>query len=64
MPTHTEGRERNLLARTQIQSLRIPIPLDGAPGVLAAGHSFMLLCPLLYLLWAVLTRLAGFAFQP
>jgi hypothetical protein len=64
MPTHTEGRERNLPARTQIQSLRLPIPLDGASGVLAVGHSFMLLCPLLYLLWAVLTRLAGFAFQP
>jgi hypothetical protein len=30
MPAHMEGLEGNLLAGTQIQSLRVPGPLDGA----------------------------------
>jgi hypothetical protein len=30
MPAHTEEREGNLLAESQIQSLRVLGPLDGA----------------------------------
>jgi cellulase/cellobiase CelA1 len=38
--THTEGRKGNLLVRTQIRSLRISGPLDGAPDEPVAGQSF------------------------
>jgi hypothetical protein len=33
MPAHTEGHEENLPTETQIRSLRMSGPLDGAPGV-------------------------------
>jgi hypothetical protein len=32
MPAHTEGHDRNLFVGTQVLSLRILGPLDGAPG--------------------------------
>jgi hypothetical protein len=38
-------------------------PLGGAPGVPPAGHPFLSLCPLFCLLWAALTRLAGFCLR-
>jgi hypothetical protein len=52
---HTNGCDRNLPIRTQIQSLRMLDPLDGVPGALS---------PSLYLLWAALTQLAGVALEP
>jgi hypothetical protein len=33
IPAHTKGHEGNLSVETQIQSLRIPGPLDGALGL-------------------------------
>jgi hypothetical protein len=38
MLAHTKGREENLLAGTQIRSLRMSGPLDGVPDMLAIGH--------------------------
>jgi hypothetical protein len=38
MPTHTERRDGNHLFKTQLQSLKMPGPLDGAPDAPAAGH--------------------------
>jgi ABC-type transport system involved in multi-copper enzyme maturation permease subunit len=61
MPTHMEGHEGNLLAGTQIQSLRVSSPLDGALESATCWLPFVLLCPSLCLLWAALTQLAGFA---
>jgi hypothetical protein len=42
---HTEGREGNLLVETQIRSLRMLGPLDGAPDVLATGHPLCYFIP-------------------
>jgi hypothetical protein len=64
MPAHTEGHEGNLLAGTQIQSLRMSGPLDGVLGSAIYWPSDVSLCPSLYLLWAALTRLASFALEP
>jgi hypothetical protein len=41
MPAHTKECEGNLLVGTQIWSLRVPGPLDGASDAPTAGH---LLC--------------------
>jgi hypothetical protein len=38
MPAHTKGREGNLSVMAQILSLRMPGPLNGAPGAPTAGH--------------------------
>jgi hypothetical protein len=38
VPGHMERRERNLPVGTQIQSLRMLSPLDGAPDALAVVH--------------------------
>jgi hypothetical protein len=38
VPDHMEGREGNLPVGTQIQSLRMSGPLDGALDAPAAGH--------------------------
>jgi hypothetical protein len=51
MSAHTEGYEENLPAGTLIQSMRLSSPLGGAQKVSD---------PLLCLLWAALTQLAGF----
>jgi hypothetical protein len=64
MPLHMEGHEGNLLAETQIQSLRMLGPLDGVPGSASYWPPFVSLCPSLYLLWAALTRLTGFSLEP
>jgi hypothetical protein len=45
MPAHTEGHEGNFQARPQIQSLRMSGPLDGAPAVLATGHTLCCFVP-------------------
>jgi hypothetical protein len=37
MPAHTKGCEGNLLLKTQIRSLRMSGPLDGAPDALTTG---------------------------
>jgi hypothetical protein len=58
------GGDGNLLAETQIQSLRILGPLNGVSSSANCWPSFVLLCPLLRLLWAVLTQLVGFALEP
>jgi hypothetical protein len=57
-------RDGNLLTGTQIQSLRMPNPLDGAPGSASCWPSFVSLCPSLCLLCVALTRLAGFVLEP
>jgi hypothetical protein len=64
MLAHVQGREGNLLARTQIQSLRILGALDRVSGSVNCWPPFVSLCPSRYLLSAVLTRLAGFALEP
>jgi hypothetical protein len=38
MPAHMKERDGNLLFDTQIQSLRVLGPLDGALNAPAAGH--------------------------
>jgi hypothetical protein len=38
MPAHTKGHEGNLPVGSQIQSLRMLSPLDGALGEPTAGH--------------------------
>jgi hypothetical protein len=63
MPAHMGG-DGNLLARTQIQSLRMTGPLGGVSGSASCWPSFVLLYPLLCLIWEVLAQLAGFAFEP
>jgi hypothetical protein len=45
MLAHMEGHEGNLEAGPQIQSLRMSGPLDGAPGVLATGHTLCCFVP-------------------
>jgi hypothetical protein len=64
MPTHMKGYEGILLAKTHIQSLRTLGPLGGASESASCWQSHVLLCPSLYLLYATLTRLLGFAFEP
>jgi hypothetical protein len=39
-------------------------PLNGAPKSVSSWPPFVSLCPSLYLLSAVLTRLVGFALEP
>jgi hypothetical protein len=39
MQAHTEGCEGNLLIETQIRSLGMLGPLDGAPGAPTTGHT-------------------------
>jgi hypothetical protein len=38
VPAHMKGREGNLMVGTQIQSLGMPSPLDGASDAPTAGH--------------------------
>jgi hypothetical protein len=64
MPAHTEGHDRNLPVETQIQSLRMSGPLDGAIESASCWLPFVSLCPPLYMLWAVLTQVVGFALKP
>jgi hypothetical protein len=45
MPAHTKGREENLPVETQIRSLRILGPLDGAPGTPTIGHPLCCFIP-------------------
>jgi hypothetical protein len=42
---HMKGREENLLVGTQIRSLRMSGPLDGAPGAPTAGHPLCCFVP-------------------
>jgi hypothetical protein len=64
MPAHMKGSEGNLPDRTQIQSLWMPGPLNGVLGSTSCWLPFVSLCPSLYLLWAMLIQLAGFALEP
>jgi hypothetical protein len=61
MPAHMVGREGNLPIRTQIQSLRVLGILDEVPESASCWPLLVLLCPLLCLLWAALTRLTSFS---
>jgi hypothetical protein len=63
MPAHTKGLEENLPVGTQIRSLKMLGPLDGAPNALTASQPFVSHCSLLWLLRAALTRLSGFCLQ-
>jgi hypothetical protein len=51
----TEERQGNLITGTQIQTLRVLCPLDGALESASCWPPNVSLCPSLYLLWAVLT---------
>jgi hypothetical protein len=42
----------------------MPGPLDGALESASYWQLFVLLCPLLYLLWVALTWLLGFTLEP
>jgi hypothetical protein len=59
-----EGHEGNPQVRTQICSLRVLGPLDGAPESACYWLPLVLLHPSIYSLWAVLTHQACFAFEP
>jgi hypothetical protein len=63
MLVHTEGHEENLLVGTQIQSLTMSGPLDGALESASCWPSLVSLCPSLCLLCAALIRQTGFAFE-
>jgi hypothetical protein len=54
MSVHTEGHEENLLVGTQIQSLTMSGPLDGALESASCWPSLVSLCPSLCLLRATL----------
>jgi hypothetical protein len=45
MPAHTKGREGNLPVGTQIRTLRMLGPLDGALGETTVGHPFCRFVP-------------------
>jgi hypothetical protein len=63
VPCHTNDCEGNHPSETQIQSLWMLGLLDGAPDSANCWQPFMLLCPLLYLLWVTLTPLVSFALE-
>jgi hypothetical protein len=64
MPAHKEGRGGYLPFGTQIQSLRMLGPHDGAADVLIAGHRWGHFFPRSGRSWVALTHLAGFTIEP
>ena len=57
------GRDGNCLARTQIQSLEVPGPLDGVPGHAGWRPPRVALSLTRFFVRATLTRLTGFVFE-
>jgi hypothetical protein len=64
MPVHMKGCEGNLLVGTLIQSLRIPGPLDGAPGAPTTGHPSCHFIPRSGCSGQLCPDSVGFGFEP
>jgi hypothetical protein len=64
MSAHMKGHEGNLPVKTQIQSLWMSGPLDGAPDAPTVGHPFCRFIPRSGFYRQLRPDSAGFAFEP
>jgi hypothetical protein len=64
MPAHMKGNEGNLPFRTEIESFRMPGPLDGAPKVPTAVHPLCRFVPHSGCFGRLCPGSTGFAFEP